>query len=273
MGNVDDVKRMQADGKSEQEITRAMKQRGVSEKESGELISQAKIKDAVNASDEQINEDVADSSRQDERREPDIPIPGGNYYEARNVDPFSQGRNVTEVPSQGYEGMEPSMLAQGQEEIAEPTQDYSGYPSQVYPQESYQQYQQYQPYQEALSSDLVTEISEQVVNEKLLAMKDKLEAAIDFRTIAETKLNGLHDRLMRVEKIIDALQISLLQKVGEYVNNSIDIKKELEETQKSFKALHSRHSGHHTETSHSEKYHSHSGHSDHASHSGKKHKP
>ncbi len=275
MGNVEDIKKMQGEGKSEQEITKMLKQKGLSGREGEDLISQTKIKGAVSDSDfDRINED-SDSAQngREAGREPDIPLPGGNYYEARNTDPFStQDRNVAEMPSQGYEGMEQSMLTQPQQENT-PSDDYGGYPSQVYPQDNYQQYPQYQPYQESLSSDLVTEISEQVVNEKLSAMKDKLETAIDFRTVAEARLSGMNDRLMRIEKIIDALQISLLQKVGEYVNNTVDIKKELEETQKSFKALHSRHGTHESHATHTGPASHTSSHHSHSGHSGKKHRP
>ena len=40
-----------------------------------------------------------------------------------------------------------------------------------------------------------------------------------------------------MEKIIDRLQLSILQKVGDYLTNVEDIKKELAETQKSFKSM------------------------------------
>ena len=266
MASTEDVKKMQSEGKSEQEITKNLRQKGFSDRDSDNLISQAKIKDAVNASSDDFGQNTGDGG------EPDIPVPGGNYYETRAPDSYSGQRNMAEIPSVVYEGMEPSMLAQQQEQEPQGdfAQDYSGYPSQVYPQQDFQQqqYPQYQPYQESLSSDLVTEISEQVVNEKLSNIKDKLEAAIDFRTIAETRINGLNDRMMRVEKIIDALQISLLQKVGDYVNSVVDIKKEMEETQKSFKALHSKHSGYHAGSSGN----SHNSHGHH-SHSEKKHRP
>jgi len=98
-------------------------------------------------------------------------------------------------------------------------------------------YQQYQPYQEAMSSDVITEISEQVVAEKLSAMQDKLEKALDFRTVAEARITSLNERLRRIEGILDRLQLSILQKVGDYVNDVRDIKQELLETQQSFKAI------------------------------------
>ncbi len=149
-------------------------------------------------------------------------------------------------------------------------------------------YQQYQPYQEAMGSDVITEISEQVVDEKLSVMRDRLEEAVDFKSSAEVKLNVLDKRLKRIEQIIDILQISLIQKVSEYVTDIKDVKSELIETQKSFKSIaphlrhahtgehhasHSEHQVHHPTHSEHRAHHpqhhaSHSGH-----HKGKKHTP
>ena len=53
----------------------------------------------------------------------------------------------------------------------------------------------------------------------------------------EAKLVHLDERLQRIEKIIDRLQLSIIQKVGEYMINVSDLKKELIETQKSFKTV------------------------------------
>ena len=64
-----------------------------------------------------------------------------------------------------------------------------------------------------------------------------MEKSISFRTVAEAKLVNLDDRLRRIEQILDRLQLSLLQKMGNYVNDVSDIRIEMEETQKSFKKL------------------------------------
>ena len=64
-----------------------------------------------------------------------------------------------------------------------------------------------------------------------------MESIIDIKNTFETKISSIDERLKRMEKIIDRLQLSLLQKVGEYVGDVADIKKEIIETQKSFKSL------------------------------------
>jgi hypothetical protein len=159
----------------------------------------------------------------------------------------------------GYAGMQPSMLGASEEEDQQQDGEYmqqqprnqqmgtATYPAEMdygsgagnYAADAYatDAYQQYQPYQEVMSSDVITEISEQVVTEKLSVMQDKLEKALDFRSVAETRISSLNERLRRIEQILDRLQLSILQKVGDYINDVRDIKHELLETQKSFKAI------------------------------------
>jgi predicted transcriptional regulator len=151
---------------------------------------------------------------------------------------------IKQAVSQDNQEPQPSLMTTEQD------QDYQ-YQPQEEPQYSPQQYQpqqyqqpQYQPQsqdysqqQYSLSSDNVSELSEQVVMEKIRPLKQEIDKSSEFRITAESKLNYLEERLKRIEQIIDRLQLSVLQKVGDYVNNVEDIKKELVETQKSFKSL------------------------------------
>ena len=111
-------------------------------------------------------------------------------------------------------------------------QDYSAGYQDPNQQQGYSQ-QQYS----SMSSDTVNEIAEEVVAEKFFNIKKELEKVIEFRTEVQAKMEYLDERLKRIEKIIDRLQLSVLQKVGDYMTNVEDIKKELDEVQKTFKAV------------------------------------
>ncbi len=203
MGLIEDVKRMQAENRPDAEITRILEQRGVSDREINAALAQSRIKEAVSGSDY-----------------PPTPTPQGTSSKA----------------PQEYEGMQASMLApESQPEeypvAPESRQEYG----QTDPTQPYQEYQQYQP--SGISSDTITEIAEQVVDEKISQIRDSLKKTLDLKNTLEGKMEYLDERLKRMEKIIDRLQLSVLQKVGEYVTNVDDIKKELIETQKSFKSL------------------------------------
>jgi hypothetical protein len=104
-----------------------------------------------------------------------------------------------------------------------------------YPQQY--DYQQYQPYQGSVSPDTITEIAEQAITEKLSPIQNKVQDFSKLKTEVETKLSILDERLKRIEKTIDVLQISVLEKVGQHMTNLSDLKHEIIETQKSFKHL------------------------------------
>jgi len=143
-------------------------------------------------------------------------------------------------------GMQQSML-----QSAPPSENIpitQEYPPTFATQEEYGQYQGYEPgyeyqpyesyeYQGGISPDTITEISEQVVSERISELRKHLEKVVDFKTTMEAKTESIEERLKRIEKIIDTLQSSVLRKVGDYVTNIEDIKKELIETQKSFTKL------------------------------------
>jgi len=169
--------------------------------------------------------------------------------------------------------MQPSIMSQESEENSQNTPDsyesgseYSEYQKpysqenqnpdyqQAYPQQEqqypeYSQYQQYQP--QSINPDTITEISEQVVDEKLAGLRNQIEKSLDIKNSMESKINYLDERMKRIEKILDRLQLSVLQKVGEYISSVGDIKKEIIETQKSFKAMASHHNSTHHKKKHS----------------------
>lgn len=145
---------------------------------------------------------------------------------------------IKSAVSQGTdEEMQPSLAASNPQMGVQEQQDYQyGYQDQNQgyqdPAYSNQQYSSYAP-----STDTITEISEQIVSEKISKLKSEIDKLADFRATIENKLDFLDQRLKRIESTIDKLQLSILQKVGEYVNNVQDLKTNLDETQKSFKSL------------------------------------
>ncbi|MEK6825834.1 MAG: hypothetical protein AABY00_03545 [Nanoarchaeota archaeon] len=138
-----------------------------------------------------------------------------------------------DVSSDNREEMQPSMITKENTSPSQQSVSQSAYPE----QSPEYQYPQYEPYTGNISSDVVNEVAEQIIVEKLSPLKDKIERALDFKNIIDTKVEYIDERLKRMEKTIDRLQLSVLQKVGDYMTNVDDIKNELLETQKSFKAL------------------------------------
>ncbi len=230
MGIIEEIGKMRQNGKSEQEIASYLKQMGLPEEEISNLVTQTQIKEAVSAPPTPIPSQEFQMNQQTEYQTP--------YF---GLNPTTEELN-TDLQAQQYSDSIPSENPpQTQEEY--PQNQYAPYQDQGYnyPQDQYSQ-------ASSISSDMVSEIAEQVVAEKLSKIRDKLEKTLELKTTIETKLSILDERLQRIEKIIDRLQLSILQKVGEYIINVSDLKKELGETQKSFKSL----SQHHIRRQHEE---------------------
>ncbi len=200
---MEEVKKLLDSGMSDVEVVSSLENEGYTSEEASNALAQAKIRYAVSEQNQQNSE----------------------------------------------QEMQPSVLSSNQQQTVEETPDYQQY-NQAIPQEYQQQYQQnysqqdYQNYPQysysSSSSDAVSEIAEQIVSEKFSQIKNQLEKSIDMRNTMETKLNYIDERLKRLERIIDKLQMSILDKVTSQMSNVEDIKRELIETQKTFKAMGSR---------------------------------
>ena len=200
MGLLEEIQRMRQTGMQDGEIIVRLQDQGNPYRAISEAMSQSNIKQAIEAPEQMLP-----------------PAPGEMQQYAQEQE------------------MQPSM-PQMQQEAAPPQEYFSGYEPQQgqAPQQQEYQQQNYEYAPGSLSSDTIMEISEQVVSEKLSDVRKKLEKMSSFKTELETKTEAIEDRLKRIEKIIDTLQASVLRRVGDYVTNVEDIKKELIETQKTF---------------------------------------
>jgi hypothetical protein len=254
MGVIEDIKNMKGQGKSEGEIREELRKAGVNEREINEGFSRAQIKDAVASGDNNrevgILPPISDSGQQQEEYGGET---SGSLASSQKSNDYSYQPSQEQRGAESYSGMQPSMVTEGPSAQQGVGGGYSAQGSEgALPQEyssgysgvdAYSGYPAYQPYQEAMSSDMITEISDQVVSERLSYLQDKMEKALNFRTVAEAKISVLDERLKRIEKVLDKLQLAILQKVGEYVTDVGDIKKEMEESRKSFNALRGRGGG------------------------------
>lgn len=224
MGTLDEVSSMRHDGRTDEEILSSLKNRGLSEKEISSVMTQTRIKDAVSGYESMVEENAP------------APSPTGMQQSSASVKEYGE--------------MSPSLMSPDANGRRQQTSTQIQQPSE---QSDDQNYQTEQPYAEApqayadynyqqyptsgIGSDLIAEIADQVVTEKLSPLISGIDKMMDLRSAVESQLKYLDERLKRIEKIIDRLQLSLLQRVGEYVSNVEEIKQEMAETQKTFKSL------------------------------------
>lgn len=187
MATLDRIIQMQAQGISEQDIIKTLRNEGISTTEINDGLSQAKIKQAV--------------------QEPE------------------------------FQGMEQSMMDQSGAPAAVEQQNYpvqQNYPPQNYPpqtqgyapeyQDQYAQYQQ----QAAPDTETITDIADQVVQEKFAEFNKKTGDLVAFKNDTREKLKDLDERLKRIENAIDQLQRAIIGKIGEYGENMSYVRKDLE---------------------------------------------
>ena len=86
-------------------------------------------------------------------------------------------------------------------------------------------------------TDTIIEIAEQVFSEKIKKEQKQLESLNEFATLVETRITNDHERIKRVEEIIDKLQIAILEKISSYGRNLESIKNEMGMMQESFEKM------------------------------------
>jgi len=250
MSTIDEINQMRQSGMSEQQISAELKKRGLSKKEISDSLSQAEIKEAVTPSPKQLPDIQSEQAG--------APTVLGNQAipATQEMQPSLLQEPPQQNPQPLIDQQNPQPNPDQQESFYTPSetnQDYEqSYPS---PGTTNAQYSQYQPYQQTtISPNTMSDISEQIVSEKLFPLKSQVEKILSSQTISETKLESLDSRLQQIEKIIDRLQLSILQKIGDSISDISNLKKELIETQKSFKTISKK--THHRKTTHKRKSHS-----------------
>jgi len=234
MGTLDEVTRMQKEGRNEEEIVKELRQREVSPREIEDALSQSKIKNAVSGGDES-NFSNPPSSKEFSSYRPSIKETNGENNSSQ------YGNEQEYYPQEGYEQEGYSQNSQAdsgyeqeyyeQEGYSQNSQADSGYEQEYYPQEGYENYSS------TNNTDMIMEVSEQVFSEKTKKIKKQLDELNEFKVIFQTKVESSLERLKKIENIIDRLQSAILEKVGSYGENLTSIKKEMSMMQDSFRKI------------------------------------
>lgn len=201
MTTLDRIMQMQQEGKSENEIMAQLQNEGTSPSEVNDAINQAKVKNAVS---------------------PPMEQPAAQ--------PIAQ-------PPESPEGMQPSMMPSTEptapQPPVQPAPQPETYPPQ--PQEEYytpqpQAYSEQDAYMqpEGYGTETISEIAEQVAQEKLEDYKATVGDIASFRSQIQNQVDNIDDRLKRIENTIDKLQQSILGKIGEYGENYAMVHQDLD---------------------------------------------
>jgi len=201
MSLLDQVKQMQQQGLSDNQISQTLGEQGNNPKEINDALSQSKIKSA-------INQEI-DTGMQQQGLQPSM------LQTQMEQDSISPGQ-----PPQEQTQQYPQEVMSGQD------QQY-GY--EQYPQQGYDQYSQ-----QGYGLDSINEITEQIINSKISSLKKKISEASEMKSEFETKIDLIDKRLKKIEDTIDRLESSILQRIGEYSKGIMDIKAETSMIRQSF---------------------------------------
>ncbi|MCL5730003.1 MAG: hypothetical protein M1165_00335 [Candidatus Pacearchaeota archaeon] len=197
MSVLDQITQMRREnrGISDDEIASELKQQGIPARDIKDALDREKIRSAVS----------------DVQGEDDVPVPSQNS---------GQDVYTPEQTQQGY-GYDQNQV-------------YAPQPQEYYPQQGFSQggYEDYSAQQ--TGTDTIVEISGQVFDEKISDIAKKIDSMDEFRSLAQSRLENMNERLKRIESIIDRLQSAILEKVGSYGGALESIKKEMSMMQDSF---------------------------------------
>lgn len=209
MTTLEKVSEYKKQGMSEAEITTKLQDEGISPMEIKDAINQAGIKEAVTApqSQEKSQETMMPSMMEEKTQQNYAPVPEQDLSQTE----------YTPTQQQSFNQQSAYSMQQPQEEYYE----------EQYPQEEYTDVYQ-------SSSDTMIEISEQVFSEKIKKIEKQMKEISEFKTIYKTKIDDINDRLKRIEVQFDKMQLSILEKVGEYGKNLNSIQKEMNMIEDSF---------------------------------------
>lgn len=122
------------------------------------------------------------------------------------------------------------------------TQEFSYAPQQQLPVTNTQEYYPQEEYNanyesSGIDTGTMIEVAEQVFEEKTRKIIKQLEDFKEFSTLAGAKITSFEERIKRIEKIIDNLQIKILEKISSYGQGIDSIKKEMTMMQDSFSKM------------------------------------
>lgn len=225
MAALERVLELKRQGKSEGEIINILK---------SENFSPLKISDALNQS--KIKEAVADSNPT-EGMSPSIM--GGENQKQENTEKGQEEKMENEQENyyspqpQEQPAYSPKTAPEENYSQTPPQQNYDPFAAyanndynQDYGEEMYSN-QDYGGQYENSSTDTIIEISEQVFLEKTKNILKQVKELEEFKKISESKIADIDERLKRMEKNFDKMQLSILDKVSEYGKGLDYLRKEM----------------------------------------------
>ena len=266
MTTLDTVIEMQKQGMNDSEISRNLQSQGFPPQDINDALNQAKIKTALSNQNQLAQQPQASitetgqtaktfpqSIAQQKDFTNQMSQPPQNQTMQSTQNQFTQQTNQTMQPQQSAFTQQPQQTIPAQSpqtnqnilpssppqpSIMQSPQEPQIYPPENFSEDQYAQdsyaggenyYQDdYYADQGYANSETITEIAQQVVNEKFKEYKKKTGDIAMFKTMIQDKVNIIEQRLKRIEENYDKLQQAIIQKIGEFGENTTMIRRDLD---------------------------------------------
>lgn len=217
MALLERISTMKKGGKSSQEIIKTLGEEGISPRQINEALSQSDIKSAV-STEENMQPSIMQTTEQ-------------TIVGMPNSSEAIQNISASAAPQYAQE--------EGQQNYSPQPAEQEQYPPQAYNQDYAQGYDSSQNYSQQPQVDIETirDIANQIIEESIDKLKEQLSSTGKMKTEINVKMQGIENRLEKVESIIQQLQFSIIKKMGDYGEAVSDISKEIRATQDSFSKL------------------------------------
>jgi len=206
--SIEQIMNLKSQGMSDQEIIRNLQEQGISPKEISDALSRTQVKNAVEGQNDFQNQGMNPSM-----------MPGGEEFQPPKPDDFKDKKTY---PQQEF------YMPQS------PTQGFQSYSPQDSQQDFYQPQEEYNSHEGNYDTDTMIDVAEQVFAEKMSEISRQLGNLKDLKTLTESRINNIEERLGKIESMMDRLQIEILRKIGSYGDNLQSIKDEMSMMQDSF---------------------------------------
>ena len=229
MATLDKIIDMQKQGFSETQITAQLQKEGTSPQEINESLNQAKIKNAVSQPMQATPESGVQEMPQAQAPSPEMPSPAAGMQQSimqAPQEPAPVTPPMQATPESGVQEMPqaqaPSPEIYPPQEQGQPQDDYYTQTPQAYSSQDY-----YAP-QNALDTETISEIAEQVAIEKLDEFKKKTGDLVSFKNSIQNNVADIDERLKRIENSIDKLQQAVIGKIGEFGESNATVHQDLD---------------------------------------------
>ncbi len=234
MAILENITQMKNQGKSEGEIIATLRSQGVNPLEISEALNQSKIKEAVY--DSNPTEGMTPSMMETENRQEAPEIEEETSEEMYSPEPTYQ----QEPPQYQKQPLPPEQVFQGNYQQYNPPYEREPFSFDESMQNNYAPPEGYDDNSYGDSTDMMIEVAEQIFSEKMKKISKELHEIKEFKTLFETKIENFSNRLERMEKQFDKMQLSILEKVGEYGKGLNYLKKELNMVEDSISKINSK---------------------------------